>query len=378
MRLDRLAAYPFLPQAADYAAEHGPSLEELLGDRAWASARRRGLDRVRAAIDDPEAPTPPLSRATPPREGLETLLAYVYARVAVSALEEAYVVRRHALFEAVRVRRFLEAEDDETLVMAAAADVGMTIEVESQGHWRMHFTDFLQHAVHLKDMDWKLVRQQLDRGDLVLPTRKVARLVQEGLRRRIADELPKPVPDELRALLGEALDPLLEASKIRQAAVQEESFGPVDLVLIPPCMKHILGQLHNGENVAHSGRFAITSFLHNIGMTSEEIMTLFAKAPDFREDLTRYQVEHITGVGSSTTYTPPNCATMQTQGICYNADETCKSKKKSGEARVVHPLSYYKFKVWLRDRPPLSGKGGQAATPAPRANASQAAGGTEP
>ncbi len=115
-------------------------------------------------------------------------------------------------------------------------------------------------------------------------------------------------------------------------------------------MKHILAQLHGGENVAHSGRFAITSFLHTIGMTSEDIMRLFAQAPDFREDLTRYQVEHITGVTSGTTYSPPSCQAMQTFGICYNADDTCRSRKRDGTPRVTHPLSYYRFKVWLRDR----------------------------
>jgi len=76
-------------------------------------------------------------------------------------------------------------------------------------------------------------------------------------------------------------------------------------------------------------------------------------APDFREDLTRYQVEHITGVTSGTAYSPPSCQAMQTFGICYDPDDTCRSRKKDGSARVTHPLNYYRFKVWLKTRPPL-------------------------
>jgi hypothetical protein len=108
-------------------------------------------------------------------------------------------------------------------------------------------------------------------------------------------------------------------------------------------MQHILGQLQRGENVAHSGRFALTSFLNTIGMDAEAIMRLFSQAPDFREDLTRYQVEHITGVTSGTTYSPPGCQAMQTFGICYNADDTCRSRKKDGNLRVTHPLHYYRY-----------------------------------
>ena len=48
------------------------------------------------------------------------------------------------------------------------------------------------------------------------------------------------------------------------------SFGKVDLALLPPCMQHILGELQRGENAAHNARFAIATFLHKIGMTSED------------------------------------------------------------------------------------------------------------
>ncbi len=56
-------------------------------------------------------------------------------------------------------------------------------------------------------------------------------------------------------------------------------------------------------------------------------------APDFREDLTRYQVEHITGAGG-TEYTSPSCKTMITYGNCYGKDKFCEF--------VSHPLTYYR------------------------------------
>ena len=348
--LAHLARYPFLPQAAAFIGAEGPALEDLLSERVYAPARLRGRARVLAAVEDAELPAVVLSPASPARELLEDLLAYVYARILVSALNDPYVVRRHALAEALRVGAFLAREDDPEAVEAAAAVLGLGFRHDGEGHFRAHFTDYLKNAVHLKDVEWKLVSQPLSKGHVRMDARTAARLLQEGLRRRIESELPKRLAPEFVKAVEADLAPIREATRIKKEKTTVEGFGPVDLALIPPCMQHLLGQLQRGENVPHSGRFAVTSFLHAIGMDAEGIMKLFSQAPDFREDLTRYQVEHITGVTTGTPYTPPGCQAMQTFGICYNADDTCRSRKKDGTARVTHPLSYYRFKVWLKGR----------------------------
>lgn len=348
--LAHLARYPFLPQAAGFIEREGPALEDLLSERVYSPARLRGRARVLAAVEEAELPAVTLSPASPARELLEDLLSYVYARILVSAMNDPYVVRRHALAEAVRVGGFLAREDDAGAVEAAAGVLGLTFESDGDGHYRAHFTDYLKNAVHLKDLEWKLVRQPLSKGQVRMEAKTAARLLQEGLRRRIEGELPKRLAPELVKAVEADLVPLREATRIKKEKTTVEGFGPVDLQLIPPCMQHLLGQLQRGDNVPHSGRFAVTSFLNAIGMDAEGIMKLFSQAPDFREDLTRYQVEHITGVSSGTPYTPPGCQAMQTFGICYNADDTCRSRKKDGTARVTHPLSYYRFKVWLKGR----------------------------
>lgn len=363
MQLHVLARYPFLPEAGRFIEGEGPALDDLLHERVYAAARARGRARVVAALEDAALPARQLSDDSGQRELLEEVLSYVYARILVSALADAYVVRRHALAEAVRVRGFLAVEEDASIVVAAAQAVALDFSVEASG-FRAHFTEYLKQAVHLKDLEWKLVRQPLRGGFVEMDRVTVARLVQEALRRRIESELPRPLDPALVKALDADLAPLREAARLRKEKMQVDQFGEVDLKLIPPCMQHLLGQLQRGENVAHSGRFAITSFLHAIGMSPDDIMKLFSQAPDFREDLTRYQVEHITGVTSGTVYSPPSCQAMQTFGICYNADDTCRSRKKDGSARVTHPLNYYRFKVWLRDRdkPPTV-----AVTPAPKA-----------
>lgn len=344
------ARYPFLPEASRYVAEAGPSLEELLGDPVYARVRRQGRERLVAAIRDGALPNAPLGRGSSEADLVTDLLSYGVSRILVSLTKDAYVVRRHALAEAVRVKASLDVEDDPEVVVAAAEDVQLRSEPHDGG-FRMHFTDFLRLAVHLKAAEWKLVNRPLDAGFLVVPQKDLSRLVQEALRRRIESELPRPVSDDLGVALKEELAAVIEEAKTRKDAMQVDAFGEVDLALLPPCMKHILGQLQRGENAAHSARFAITSFLHAIGMTSDEIMKLFSTAPDFREDMTRYQVEHITGKTSGTEYSPPGCQAMKTYGICYNEDAWCRMERKDGSGRYVnHPISYYKWAVKRKAR----------------------------
>lgn len=335
--LSRLARYPFLPEAAGYPGL--PALEELLTDRVYAEARKKGRERLRLALEDASIPAPPLSDASPPRELLEEILSYLYARILVSALADPYVVRRHALAEAVRVREHLQRDPSDIPAAAHA----MELPFDGKGEeFAAHFTDFLRYAVHLKDAEWKLVSQPLARGQVVMSAHIASRLVQEALRRKIESDLPRRLSDEVKETVEPDVAPIREAARIRKEAYSVEGFGKVDLTCIPPCMRHILGQLQRGENAAHNARFGIVTFLNKIGMSSEEIMQLFAQAPDFREDLTRYQVEHITGVSSGTTYSVPGCDNFQTFNMCY-ADDLCRTKFRNGNPRVRYPGDYYRY-----------------------------------
>jgi DNA primase large subunit len=94
----------------------------------------------------------------------------------------------------------------------------------------------------------------------------------------------------------------------------------------------MLSKVSKGINLAHSARFALVSFLLQINMTPDEVIALFATSPDFDQDRTRYQVEHIAGA-TGTRYKPPACATMATYGNCPGEDDLCR--------RIRHPLSYY-------------------------------------
>jgi DNA primase large subunit len=78
-------------------------------------------------------------------------------------------------------------------------------------------------------------------------------------------------------------------------------------------------------------------------MSTNDILKVFSNAPDYQEDKTRYQVEHITGSSSSTSYKSPGCEKLRTYGICpvEKMDDLCK--------KIHHPLSYYHAR-WKKNK----------------------------
>lgn len=344
-----LARYPVLPEAGVFIATEGPSIEQLLREPTWARVRAAARERALKAVEEGEsAPSQAIDRS----EALVDLLAYVLTRVAVSATKDDYVVRRHAVAESKRLSRALVDEAPETIREVAAA-LGLAASPAPGGRHFVHFAQYLPYASALKDMRWKLVSQELRGGAVALDDHGLVRLAEEAYRRRIEKELPFPLDGEtsepLRVVAGE----LLAAAAEKKARFATPDGGPVEFASFPPCMTRILAMLQTGENAPHAARFAITSYLHTLGLSADEIVALFAKAPDFREDLTRYQVEHITGRSSGTSYTPPGCQAMKTYGICYGEDDWCRRTNPAGERYVTHPLGYYRWaeKRRARDAP---------------------------
>lgn len=92
----------------------------------------------------------------------------------------------------------------------------------------------------------------------------------------------------------------------------------------PPCVRAALNMLEKGENVPHYGRFLMTTYLLAVGKSVDDIMALFPKAPDFKQSITKYQVEHIAGLkGGRTRYSVPSCSTLQTHSFCFKDPVKC-------------------------------------------------------
>jgi DNA primase large subunit len=193
----------------------------------------------------------------------------------------------------------------------------------------VHFTDYIRCAPtwHTK---WKLVNRNVRNGFVTLDASECARLIQETVFAKIADELFSlaPPPDVLRLFR----DNIMDLKKRLAAREKRTNIGEVKEENYPPCISRLVAAARSGVNIPHVGRFTLVTFLNSIGMKTDDILAVFAGSPDFNKEKTRYQVEHITGRASSTTYKTPRCDTILTWGLCV-PDDLCKT--------VRHPLAYY-------------------------------------
>jgi len=208
----------------------------------------------------------------------------------------------------------------------------------------MHFADFLGYTSGLRGPEWKLVNQDLRGGFVQLEKAKFVRVLEQALNEKIEDELPLPVNDELLAAVEKELVEVIAALDAYKEKYRGEGFGEVSILKFPPCMKKLVAMAQAGQNMPHAGRFALASFLSFIGMPVDDIIKLFCSSPDFDHSKTAYQVRHITGDGLGKKYTPPECATMRTTGLCFEPDELCNGR------RVTHPLTYYRVRSYDKGR----------------------------
>ncbi len=218
-----------------------------------------------------------------------------------------------------RLEKELENERYE-VVTYVASDLG----VISKGVEKIHVSSYLKGAVRIRDENWRLVNRKIESGWVEVSGKEFVRLLEEFIKIKLEKVISAKLPAEI-------------INEIRGIAFREESLKidvPVKLEFLPPCMKKIISDLQNGVNVPHTARFAITSFLLNIGMSVDEIVKLFSNSPDFDEEKTRYQVEHIAGMrGKGAEYTCPSCETMRTYHNCV------------ADCGVSSPLSYYAKRV---------------------------------
>ncbi len=247
------------------------------------------------------------------------ILTYLSSRIIVSMLDD-WVRLRYAVNEADYYSMLLDKESNPA-VRFVARDLGIILK-----GWNVHVTSYVKASSRIRSDEWRLVNRRVIRGFVKTDRRDLIRIIKEILREKLSEKVHV---EDLKEIFESKIKDLKRVSSKKKKV--ELDLGEVDINCFPPCMKEILSELQMGMNVPHSARFALTSFLINIGMKTDDIIKLFSTAPDFDEEKTRYQVEHIAGErGKGVEYTSPSCDTMRTYQNCIS------------DCGVKHPLIFYK------------------------------------
>jgi len=269
--------------------------------------------------------------------------SFPIAVMIVVALANSYLKKRYALAEAKGVYHQLEEEDREKII-EIAKNFNWNVRLVEDGtnigiyDFSLYFTNFLENTATFHDKKWKLVNRVMLQGNVYLTKSEASRLLQEEVQRYIEGKLSVKI-DSLPQNIMNRVEQLKQLFIEKRGKIRSEEIPQtVVTAAFPPCIKELYSSVKSGHHLSHIGRFALTSFLVNIGMTVENVVDLFRSFSDFDERMTRYQVEHIAGEkGGRTKYIPPRCDTLRTHGVCVGADEICK--------RIRHPLAYYRRKL---------------------------------
>jgi DNA primase large subunit len=327
-----LAKYPFLKETAVHMKKLGLKIEELANPE-MEQILNRAEERVKNAV---------LSVSVgKKRENAVEIPSFPVAIMLAIATKNSFIKKRYALAEAKQAFSDMQIENRER-IGAIAVDFGWNLEPNQDAaiplEFALNFTDYLRNTAHLRDKKWKLVNRLLANGKVYLNQHDVTRLLQEEVQRRIEKRLEATELPNLPEKITEMAKRVIELAKERIGEEEMEGFPKVvTQSAFPPCIVALYEAASRGRHLSHVGRFTLTSFLVNIGMSPEKVTELFKSFSDYNERLTRYQIEHIAGErGSRTRYTPPQCATLQTHGVCVNKDALCRW--------VRHPLAYYRRK----------------------------------
>jgi DNA primase large subunit len=363
------ADYPFLPGAERLAQDLAPSIRVLLEDPTLERARELGRARIRAALEDPRGTVgvDELARA----DAAERFLSFQYARVLLGAAASPAPVRRWAVSESKRASARLELAEPERL-LSVAHRLGWEFGLDA-GAVAVPVADYVRLATPIREGDFRLSRQRVASGQVLVVPARAARLMEEGIRRTlsVAVELDPSVLEHLRRTEGEFLtevDRRMPPPQARRSlagtSLRPEAF--------PPCIRKMRRTLQEGENLSHAGRFALAAFLHRIGAEPDTIVDSFRGAPDFDEGITRYQVEHITQRDEGRGYDPPECETLRAHGLCGREGDPTSPTPVDRlrdplcfEPFLKHPLRYYEIRSGAPSRAVAAEAPGRSPAPGP-------------
>ncbi len=230
----------------------------------------------------------------------------------------------------------------------------------SKTNYRIHYIDYLKLSSKLHDDYRKLVNNPISEGYVFILKKNLVRLLQEYVRIKIL-EIKNKNEKEIDNLKEKILkirefkslyDQILSIWELKK----EELEYSIDIELIegeditdifPPCIKHILSQAKEGQNLTHTERLFLTFFLHALEYPIKKIVDIFSTLPDFDREKTSYQVTFAKNKG----YTPHSCETLKSLKLCKASkysDELCLkgyySKKLQQNKKIKHPLFYVQFK----------------------------------
>ena len=327
-----LAKYPFLAETGEYLKDKGFNLEQL-GHPDWKPIVEKAYGRIITATTGQI-----YGSDIEKLENLDSeILSFVIAVILLKSAGMTTLIKRFSLAEARRAEKYLQQDlyrsKDETkleLPLKIFQDLFSVKVMVENDTFVIGIPDYLKRAVHFHEREWKLVNRKVEKGLVFLTPHETVRLIRRELDGYINSKIQSinipSVPETFRERIA---DLVLLAKKFSEYVIVSADY--------PPCIKHAIEILDKGENLPHSGRFMLATYLLAKGQTVDQIAPLFKNAPDYNERVTQYQLEHIAGsAGKGTKYSCPSCDKLKSENLCFEIPE-CNG--------IINPVQFGKKRI---------------------------------
>ena len=333
---DEKAKYPFLTDAGQYLKDKSFSLVQFGTDPDLKLSVDKAFHRLKISTEGGIYKSDLIDgQASKPHILEREVFSFLLAIVLIKLTGMNTLVKRFALAEARRAEIHLEkdlgnASDKSKIDLAIRIIYDLfNIEVVKQNEFFvMSISDYLKHSITFHEREWKLINRNVENGKVLLTPEKTVRLIRQELGNYITSKIINaPTPSMISGFETMVDELILICKKLTPTYT-------VTTGEHPPCIKHAIEVLEKGENLPHSGRFMLATFLLSKGQSVEQIAPLFKNAPDYNERVTLYQLNHLAGTsGSGTQYSCPSCEKLKTQNLCFAIPE-CNN--------IVNPLQFGK------------------------------------
>ena len=334
---DEIAKYPFLADAGQYLKDKGFTLEQFGVDPDLKQLISKAYERIQVAADGKIYKSDLIDNqvskeAALPREVFSFLLAIVLLKL--SGMHT--LIKRFALAEARRAEKYLErdlaniSDESKNQLAVRIIDDLFSVKVKkSDDYFIISISDYLKHSINFHEREWKLINRHVENGQVFLTPHETVRLIRKELGTYINSKIVNAKTPTMIPGFEDSVNKLVSLSKkFKTFTVTTGEY--------PPCIKHAINILEKGENLPHSGRFMLATFLLSKGQTIQQIAPLFKNAPDYNPRVTLYQLNHLAGTsGSGTQYSCPSCEKLKTQSLCFATSE-CDN--------IINPLQFGKKK----------------------------------
>jgi len=330
---DEIAKYSFLAEAGQYLKDKGFSLVQFGSDSDLEPIVEKAFSRITTAIQKPNYNSEPINEQL----DLE-VFSFLIAVVLLKLCGKYTLIKRFSLAEARRAEKFLEKDlgkvstpTEKELAQRIIQDLfSITIKIEEKDFIKIPISDYITHAVQFHEREWKLINRRVEKGMVFLTPHETVRLIRKELDRYINSKI-----------ISANTPPMVSGfqSYVEKLTLFSKKFEVPTIVSTeyPPCIKHAIEVLEKGENLPHSGRFLLATYLLGNGQNIEQIAPLFKNAPDYNEKITLYQLHHLKGSsGSGTEYKCPSCERVKSKDLCF-ATSDCDG--------IINPLQFKKKKT---------------------------------